>query len=704
MKPRYLFLLLAMLLVTVALFASCDQVDTTTTAPDSTSVTTTAEDAVTTTEAVTTTAPVTTGTPAVSKNPIKKVDELSNGTLRITYMDNTKNALGAIAVREGYNSADVTAYSLDEATGILTLTLRDNAALNTANIFLEKTPADVTVRLREMGGNLEWASASAEDWQVLCTKGAAKVLEQLASAAGVGKASAVTTGTGTILAVDGANLRFRATEWCRNGYDLVNDAVYTRTDNNRFFNLTTIREISSSLAADSVSTSGAVNWKGASDDITPVNVNGTYIGANHGYFVISAIPNTAGLTEEDIGSVWKTPAGQKYVLVRIAVPKEVGSTMLWFCPFDDTMMSTGVFSYKKITSGTQLTATEDYDTSVPKFTAGADSTQVQFYVAVNNIVQHAFVDGKVEVDLSKKGSYEGEFIDFYESYDILYLPAVLEHLMDNFGKNTDESHHSEKITEIYMSFYNTYRFHKNGSTVVYTSYKIVKNLPTVAIIAGVQSGAFSVDTTAGEGHYVYVPGTTDYATPTLQPEGVQFYVGTGNGTVAGNLANPDQLITSYFQMTKPDGSKAMNLGYNPEFGYGIAENRLQYLGMNNNSGSNLAFYYTSHKMYPKLLSYTALSAGTEINFISYRIPTNKTDEDFTAINWYWVDDVIYLSLHTDKAVDERTVSLPEYMNGMTATVIEGSDTFTVVSDAIANNSITVSSTDAGYAIIKLTKN
>ena len=748
MKAKRFLLLLLVLVSVIAVLASCGdepdsttEADATTTAPvtttepntttepavttapvtteaptttaeppvTSTVPVTTAEPPVTTTAPapatqppVTTTTPVTTAAPAVVA-PFKKVQTLSSGALRITFEDGTMNTLGFISLREGYNSAEVTAYSLDKATGILSLTIRESAAVNTANIFLENAPVDVTLRLREYAGNLEWASADAEDWQVLCTKGASKALEQLATAAGIGKHAAVTPGTGTILAIGENSLRFRATEW-RTGYHLVNDAVYSRDSHNRFFNLSAIREVPESLAINSVSTSGLTNWKGTGDDITPVNINGTYIGANHGYNIIAKIPNP-GKTENDIGSVWQKSDGQQFVLVYVTASE------LWLCPFDNESMASGNFAKyaakQLISAGDVLTHVEtDYGGAENTFkitaAAGNPSDDMQFYVAVNHVVRRAFVDGLIEVDPTVDGAYEGEFIDFYESYDIIYLPTMLEYLMENVGRNDNDSHHTDKLTESYMTFHNTYRFHKNGATVVYTSYEVKKDI-VLSIFAGVQSGAFSPDEAKGEGHYVYVPGTTTYAKPTLQTNS-QFYVGTGSEKdgITGNLANPDRLVTSYFQMTKPDGSKAMNLGFCPEFGYGIDENRREYLGINKNAGSNLAFYFTSHKMYPKLLSNTTMTTGTVIDFISYRIPTNKTDEDFTAINWYWVDDVIYLSLHTDKAVAERTVTLPEYMNGMTATVIEGSTSFTVVSDMIKDNTVTVSSTDAGYAIIKLT--
>ena len=106
-------------------------------------------------------------------------------------------------------------------------------------------------------------------------------------------------------------------------------------------------------------------------------------------------------------------------------------------------------------------------------------------------------------------------------------------------------------------------------------------------------------------------------------------------------------------------------------------------------------------MYPYFISNCNLEAGTEISFIAYRIPSYTLDSDFTAINWYWVGDDIYLSLHTDSPVNKTVTVLPEYMNGMTVEVIEGSETFDIKSTTIENGSISVQSSAEGYALIKL---
>lgn len=691
---RFLFLVLA-LAAMMLLLSACDLSGMlggadTTTAPDATTApTTTAEPAVTTaatTAAPTTAAPVTTLPPvAAEPNPIKEVKVMSSGALQVKLTDNVKFSLGTLKVREGYNGAEV-AHSFDKESGILTLTLTDSAARNVAADFVNADKSTLTVRIRENNKKLEWAPADADTFTPFCDAKATTgvvPLEKLAEATGFGKHTEV-TGNGVVFAVDGQSLRFRAREW-KEGVDMVMDCKLGGSSNKKF-NISWLAEINASTEFGSVSTSpnvGYVNFKGCGDDITPINMNGTYIGANHGYFIIAAIPNPGNvMTEEDIGSVWRVD-DQQYVLVRVNVaPKETGIASLWFCPFDEASMQTGKFSYKAISAGSTLVHVSGA-THKDDLKATTDSTQVQFYIAVNHYKEAAFLNGTVEVDLTKKASYTAEFVDFYEEYDIIYLPTMLQALMDNVGWNKDEDHYSDDIMESYVTFRNTYRYHKNGACVVYSEYEFHKDVK-IGYIGGVQSSGFST-------HYVYVPGTTNWDRPTLQ-SGVQIDVGKDH------LAVPGRLVTSYFQFTDANGTKGMNLGFNPLYGTAVNDVRTEYIG--GTGTSNLAFYYTSYKMYPRLIANCNLEAGTKITCVAYRLPSYVMDDDFTAINWYWVGDDIYLSLHTDKALDKIVTVLPEYMEGMTATVIEGSTTFTVNSTSVSGG-LSVTSTDAGYAIIKL---
>ena len=699
-----LLLLLAALLVLAACGGAEDPAATT--APVSTAATTasTPTSTVGTTEVTATPTsvtvtesappPVTTLPPVLSDNPIESAKILNSGAIQVTYKDKTKQSLGILNMREGYNSATAD-FTFDAAGGILTLTLTDSSARNVANELLAAPKNTLTVRLREMEGNLEWAPATEDNWQVLCaSKTGTDVvpLELLAEATEFGKHTEITEDR-VIFAVNGTALRFRAREW-KEGTDFVMDAKLGGSSNKKF-NISWLAEINSSAPFDTTRTSsdiGYVNYKSSGDDITPINMNGTYIGANHGYFIIAAIPNDSRnpKTEEDIGSIWQV-GSNKFVLVRIAPVKEAGNaTMLWFCPYNEASMKSGKFSYVAISKDDEVTHVSGAFND-KAFSASADSVQAQFYIAVNHYKEMAFLNGTQEVDLTKNGFYTAEFVDFYEEYDIIYLPEMLEYLIYNVGYNTDEDHYSDRLTESYVTFRNTYRYHKNGACVVYSSYEFHKDV-SIGYIGGVQSIPFSEST-----HYVYVPGTTTLTKPTLQGS-AQINVGKDH------LADPSRLVTSYFQFSDANGTKGMNLGFNPLYGTGVNDVRAPLIGGSASAqASNLAFYYTSYKMYPRLIANCNLKADTKITCVAYRLPSYVMDDDFTAINWYWVGDEIYLSLHTDVMLTKTVNVLPEYMNGMTATVIESSATFSVNSDTIENGSIDVSTTDAGYAIIKLTR-
>ncbi|MBO7762184.1 MAG: hypothetical protein J6T24_05245, partial [Clostridia bacterium] len=577
---RTLFLLLALLVLALALSACGETAGTTPAVTDPFTVgtnTTTAPPTVTTTVATTTAAP----TP-VSDNYIKEVTTMNTGAIRITLKDGSRLSLGSLPLREGYNSASI-ATKLDKYTGVLTLTITESTTMNIANRQLGTAKAPYVVALRENGGMLEFSCDGGVTWENLCDAKTGSInpdstpLLDLAEILEIGKTEAV-TGNSVAFAINNGSLRFRAREW-KDGIDMVMDAKLGGSSNQKF-NISYLAEIASSTALDSTSTSsniGYTTFKGAGDDICPININGTYIGANHGYYIIAAIQNNGRMTEEDIGSIWES-GGNQYVLVRVnAYTKEVKSNMMWFCPYDSTMMKTGSFSYRKLTAGSTLTHVSGA-TNTDDIAVTADSVQAQFYNAVNHYKEAAFLNGTVEVDLYTNGTYEAEFVDFYEEYDIIYLPTMLEYLIENVGYNTDASHCDDELTESYVKFQNTYRYHKNGACVVYSSYEFKKDVK-VSYIGGVQSGAFS-----NSAYYVYVPGTTTLNVPTEQTD-AQFNVGTNH------LANPNTLVTSYFQFTDEIGSKGINLGFNPLYGTAVNDVRKEYiLG---SGDSNLAFYYTS---------------------------------------------------------------------------------------------------------------
>jgi hypothetical protein len=304
-------------------------------------------------------------------------------------------------------------------------------------------------------------------------------------------------------------------------------------------------------------------------------------------------------------------------------------------------------------------------------------------------VQHVFLNGTEEVAI-KDGVYTADFIDFYESYDVIYLPATLQYLMDNAGLTNPDgtpylnnnSYHIEELNESYLTYTITHRFHKNGSYTVYQEVKAARYIESVSHF-GVMAMPFSGD------NYIYTPGSTNYALPTLHPK-------------AAVYAEGGPLLRSFYLLSTPDGAKGMNVGYYPYSGIATDEKRPEAIA---GFGGTVANWYTGGKMYPHLFKKDHMDAGESYEFIGYHVPTVKIDDDFFAVNWYFVGDEIYLSFHTDKAVDEKTVALPnsDYLTGLAVTVIEASDSFAVYSATVDEDGIRVSTDGAGYCTVKLTK-
>ncbi len=685
MKATRFFLLAALLLSFVAVLASCDMIAGLLGGDDTTGAITT-----TTATAATTVTTAVTLPPLASESGIKSC-KLSEGVLRLTYNSGKTQSLGTVGVREGYNSAKITVVSLD--SGVLTLSLLDAAGENIANRFLECAPAAVTLRLRETDGYLEWASATAEDWQVLCPargSSSSKAMALLATAAGVGKTEPLAAGDGVLLSIKGNDLRFRATDWLRPGFDFCTDAELGRAGRNPCFMLKNYYELSSSAAPDTMGTKsadGVSSFKDASDDLAAFFFNGSYFGAGHGYSLIVKIPNT-GKSEKDIGSEWVNEAtGQHYYLVKVI------DGMLWMCPFDEDSMKDGNFAEYSKTSKAALKTGDTLThvtgaTNTLTITVIADSTldgnQMQFYAAVNHVEQHILLNGTHEIPLDADGVYEADFIDVYETYTVTYLPAVLNHLRRNVGKNDNESCHDEEITDAYVRFTKTLRFTRNGSSTLYQENTAMQDLDKFYSF-GVISGTFTRPI------YMYVPASENLASPTLHSVGES----------ACNVLGDPCLVRDYYQMTDTAGTKAMGIGYYPFFGVATSTVRQEMTNPGNPQGNVVGQFSHITKNYPQLIKGDLLRTGESFSYIGYHSPAVPIDDDFFIINWYFVGDEVMLILNADKAVGEKAVTLPDYLDGMHVTVTQKSDTFTVTSTAI-DGGITVSTTGAGYAIVRLT--
>lgn len=655
--------------------------------------------------------PTTQVTPTTPGEKEENLMAISTATLsfdgKLIFLDYANGATqvldAEIPVRDGYNGAYLSNLSFDEETKLLTVTFSNTVRRNHALVILnEEMPEDITVSLRGNDGALEYQDENGE-WKSLCTIDAGRMdgtmpFASLLEVFEFGKQSEGDLGKGTVLNIADGNdgtghgvyMLFRAREWMNEGYDIVTE---TRLFGSFNFNFMTKRMLEMPSSAPYETTSGSY-FKDMADDIASIRLNNTYIGANHGYNIVSAIPNVTYLTEEDIGSVWQK-GGQKYVLVKVTYDATYGEELAWFCPFDDNSMNTGVFTVANIAQGEILTHVSGA-TVTDDIVASKNSVLLQLRTATNHLKQHVFLNGTVEIDPEKIGVYESEYIDVYETYDVIYLPAMLNFLMENVGYNTNDSTCDEAIEESYVTFITTYRFHKNGSCVIYNDYVMRNNVLVTEVPVTLCSGA-----DFGNPQYIYLPGTIKYNVPTQQGKG-----NSSNDTSIywnkNDLLDKNVPTSSYFHMTDADATRAMNLGFYPLYGDALPYKRFS------QSGSSIPFGWINYtmKVYPQIICRSSsdplrMKDGDKISNIAYRIPSVRIDPDLTVVNWYWVGDEIILSLHTDKAIEKVYDQLPEYMNGMKIGIMEGNRDF-VSSEKIEDGKISIKSEGPAYAILKLT--
>ena len=457
-----------------------------------------------------------------------------------------------------------------------------------------------------------------------------------------------------------------------------NDIVWdlsriNQSGGNKYFNINAIHTCPKSIEDENMSSS-LTQWKGCADDICPPNIMGTYIAANHGYNCVDKITSTAhGKTEKDIGSIWNDSAKKRYVLTHIYDDNTLG-----FVVFTDNSMSTGKMSYGSPSVGTVMThesgATNINDVSIEA------RTSTQLWQCYNHYNIDLLVDG-VKYDLNTNDIINGDRVEIFTQYDVIFVPAMLQYLMDNVGNNTSLSQNSDDINDSYMTMYINYQFNKNGSVSTYSSFYINKDI-TVGYIGLVQSQPI------GSTAYTYIPDTS-YKVLTLN-----------DGSASQNFNkncwdSEDKCPYRFFQFTSTEATKGMSLVYDRTIGWGkndIRKEHLTYAGM----------YYTSKKMYPAFIAGGSLPKGIYFDGMAARVPLYKYDPDVTSIGWYWSGDDIHLMIDTHNSVN-KDIILPDYMNNMRIEILDKTDSVTCNQTYIFNNKLRFISSEYGYLVLRLYK-
>ena len=442
---------------------------------------------------------------------------------------------------------------------------------------------------------------------------------------------------------------------------------------NKYFNIANMYTCSKDTQDEHIASSLTL-WKSCGDDICPPYIQGSYIAANHGYNCVDRVTHTGhGKTSADIGSVYMDSSTNKnYVLTHVYDENTLGLVY-----YNDTSMADGTMSFGNPAVGATLlcqsTATNTDDIVVES------RTTTQLWPGMNHYSIKFLVDG-IEKDLDEQTTLEGSRFEVVTQYDVIYVPAMLEYLMNNIGNVT--AINSEEIEQSYMTMYINYQFNKNGSVSTYSSFYLPMDID-IGYIGLVQTARIS------NTPYTYIPDTTTYTTPILHD-------------VVTNINFPKSIWTSqdkapyrYYQFADDTFGKGIAQIYDRTIGWGENTKRLQHL-------SQAGRYSSAAKMYTAFIAGGTLPAGTYFDGMAARVPLYKIDSDFTCIGWYWCSDDIILMIDTHNAVNKDIV-LPDYMNNHRVEVLDKTDSVTCGQTYIFNNKLRFICSEYGYLVARIYK-
>ena len=405
------------------------------------------------------------------------------------------------------------------------------------------------------------------------------------------------------------------------------------------------------------------------DDAAPLRYNGTYIGANHGAFVVHEVTQTAhGKTFADVGSKWSNGT-RNYTLMRI-----VDANKLWFVSDNTGTATQWVYNTTTLASGT-LTHVSGA-TNTANISVSADAI-TQLFSAVNSHVKKIIADGYKEISAS--GFYDVESLEFIDSYNIMNVPAIVALAQAGVGTATEREFTSNAIDwDVRVQV--GYRYAINGSLTINT--QLYKKSAINFEFAGLTQAL-----------------PLSYSGKTL----LQYVPKMNTVTVSGtpyNLSNVIDVtsVTAVINMLKADWSDATNPpdrmaqivknGAAKEYGHvvGCSLTRGDTKPSIRKDTTDAGFFNgPTKKMYPKALvgNLDAVS-----NTIAYRSLYNPNLlPEATVYTWYEDNGEIFVILDIHQSASMLKLPLPAMFNGKSAEVVDSHANFSLHSEIVSDGGL-----------------
>jgi hypothetical protein len=429
------------------------------------------------------------------------------------------------------------------------------------------------------------------------------------------------------------------------------------------------------------------------DDATPWNLNGTYIGGNHGTSdVIEITAKNHGLTVKDIGSAWTDESGKTFYMIK--VPKADIIQLI-----SENEGKDGIWKFTRSLKGKELKCVSD-----GKILNVETAKLTQLWPACRINKQEYLVNGKEPLAPNK--SVVCDYFDIVEEYDIIAPDSLLESIKTNPGKEAD---FRAKDLDAVLTNRIVYRFQPMGAcTVEHKS--TARRKFNIGYMGFIQSAALTkgdFDT-----HSYYIPKTLPFAKAgvnydfkSIQDFSVPPVVPLNFNSAEKNIEDKNKLPDRFIQFLgkKGKGGSSNRVGY--AIGYSLIEGLTRPDERSVNCRNSL-FLYTSSKTYPSAIDSAigVVPAGKEFYCLAYRQYFDPSAyKNATSVYWHKEVDSYILYIDYHKPVENDIIKLPDYLSGKKISIVEKTPSVKLLNEkTVPTEGLSFSVHGAyGYAVLKL---
>ena len=416
------------------------------------------------------------------------------------------------------------------------------------------------------------------------------------------------------------------------------------------------------------------------DDACPWNFNRTYIGANHGDSIASALifQTPHGFTEKDCGTTLTDTRKRRFHIMKIESPKVV-----W-------VLSDNISKDKHVWRFFRPDKKLPLKDAAGKVYEGFDVKFRQLYSPVRILSRVYLGDGK---KLADKGIFKCKVFTVEEVYDIVATDAILKHVLANKGKQV--AFNVPGLDKV-LTQKVRYDFYPNGSCTITHDVEFFRDVNLGYM--GFQQ-AYKMNKGSYAKHLYYIPKTLPYVCPR---EGRWDFASTEDFTrrIKAALylkkehcedpANPPERFVQYLKDSKVTPDVGFVTGYSLLEGVTVPALRAK-------NNSSYLFLYRSHKTYPHAIDrggIPRIKAGQTFHAVGYR-------QFFDPEKGYFCNRqgkacVVYVDFHAP--VKGKVLAFPACYGDKKFSVVEKSKT---VSFKNSKNSFTFDSTGKyGYCVLK----